>query len=463
MLALTLTLLLLGLTLLAVGLRGRRIGDEPRCRKCKYNLTGVESKTCPECGRTWTPDSAARGLRIKRKRPLAIGAALLLLGSVLTAGLTTGYLQRTNWFTRLPTNWIIPFAARGNTDAFTVLADRFDNGKLTPTNITQIIEAALSVQADPQLRATTQDWIELLARLEARGTLTTQQRDRYYSQMVTLDLAIRRPLSRADYIEGEVHKRWRAPNKTYLIWQFEAKSATLDGHPLHLRPTIFGQDTNYVNVRGSRGYYDASDPLIVGPFTPASPGSHTIEFKCRSEFRPLTSRTRKPIWEGEQTLRSTIEIADSKKPLPVAPTGDPRTIQRVIDSLEFTVTIVPGGRGDPRRLFIDWQLTRPAPCDAWIEIRTRPRRGRLAGFFDFDKTIYLPQGVQHEVLTELGSFESSKFAPGDKLTLWLYSEDRDNSRSGVGTTRLKPGILLGQVQVPIQPNTPPTTPRATGS
>lgn len=44
----------LGLALLIVGLRGRRIGDAPHCRQCKYNLTGVPSTRCPECGHDLT-------------------------------------------------------------------------------------------------------------------------------------------------------------------------------------------------------------------------------------------------------------------------------------------------------------------------------------------------------------------------------------------------------------------------
>ena len=35
--------LLCGVVLLIRGLLGRRVGDEPRCRRCKYNLTGIES------------------------------------------------------------------------------------------------------------------------------------------------------------------------------------------------------------------------------------------------------------------------------------------------------------------------------------------------------------------------------------------------------------------------------------
>ena len=40
---------------LTIGLRGRRVGTEPRCRKCGYNLTGTSEGKCPECGTNIAP------------------------------------------------------------------------------------------------------------------------------------------------------------------------------------------------------------------------------------------------------------------------------------------------------------------------------------------------------------------------------------------------------------------------
>jgi hypothetical protein len=41
----------LGLILLIIGLRGWRIDDHPWCRKCRYDLSGLdEPAACPECG-----------------------------------------------------------------------------------------------------------------------------------------------------------------------------------------------------------------------------------------------------------------------------------------------------------------------------------------------------------------------------------------------------------------------------
>src|SRR5690349_6074803 len=44
--------LLLGVVLLALGLRGRRVGDHPYCRRCGFDLFGLPPAhpACPECG-----------------------------------------------------------------------------------------------------------------------------------------------------------------------------------------------------------------------------------------------------------------------------------------------------------------------------------------------------------------------------------------------------------------------------
>ena len=49
--------------LLFLGLRGRRVGDEPRCRKCRYNLTAAVSAKCPECGIELDRTTVCWGLR----------------------------------------------------------------------------------------------------------------------------------------------------------------------------------------------------------------------------------------------------------------------------------------------------------------------------------------------------------------------------------------------------------------
>jgi hypothetical protein len=72
---LTMVLCLVGVLLAAIALRGRRVGDVPYCRTCDYNLTGLESPRCPECG-SEDVKNVVRGEQ--RKRPVLLTVALFL-------------------------------------------------------------------------------------------------------------------------------------------------------------------------------------------------------------------------------------------------------------------------------------------------------------------------------------------------------------------------------------------------
>ncbi len=76
--------LIAGGWLTVVGLRGRRVGDHPHCRRCGFDLHGLpaEGLICPECGaRVGGPvrligRRVHLGRRERRRRPLRWGLAL---------------------------------------------------------------------------------------------------------------------------------------------------------------------------------------------------------------------------------------------------------------------------------------------------------------------------------------------------------------------------------------------------
>lgn len=84
----------LGATLIVLGCRGRRVGDAPHCRKCGYNLTGLPSEACPECGSSCT----GRGVAVGRKQRLrsAIVAGLVATIAGLVLGGAAGYTRVRN-------------------------------------------------------------------------------------------------------------------------------------------------------------------------------------------------------------------------------------------------------------------------------------------------------------------------------------------------------------------------------
>ncbi len=86
--------------------RGRRVGSEPRCRRCGFDLSGhtPAPARCSECGAALDAPRAVRlGLR-RRSWALAILAVVCLAGSGLL-GLRA--LQGTNWLQVAPTWWLV--------------------------------------------------------------------------------------------------------------------------------------------------------------------------------------------------------------------------------------------------------------------------------------------------------------------------------------------------------------------
>lgn len=79
-----LTILAIALGLLFRALVNKRVGNEPYCRRCKFELSGLPyPKVCPECGTDLQTHRAIRiGKGRVRVRPLWWGIGLLALGGV---------------------------------------------------------------------------------------------------------------------------------------------------------------------------------------------------------------------------------------------------------------------------------------------------------------------------------------------------------------------------------------------
>ena len=93
-------LIIFGLLMILTGLIGHRVGTEPRCRRCRFELSGLRDPgRCPECGRDITDSRAiSRGRRSVRKRLLIRGAVTLLFGGLFIGVDTmnrTGFLNLT--------------------------------------------------------------------------------------------------------------------------------------------------------------------------------------------------------------------------------------------------------------------------------------------------------------------------------------------------------------------------------
>jgi hypothetical protein len=95
------TMTLTGVVLMWLGIRGRRLGDHPFCRKCEFDLFGRPDdaeRRCPECGADLSARRAVvTGARRRRPAIAACGAALLLLSLAAPAAWLWGNHKRIDW------------------------------------------------------------------------------------------------------------------------------------------------------------------------------------------------------------------------------------------------------------------------------------------------------------------------------------------------------------------------------
>lgn len=150
---------LLGLALLTLGLRGRRINDHPLCARCRFDLSGLVTPgtpatlPCPECGASLTAPGAIRtGQRVRRRSAIAAGSLLLLISASLGGALAWGSATAFNWNTIKPV-WLLSRETASNdraaADAAAAeLLGRVRADKLSHKQLAAVVDRALDLQAD---------------------------------------------------------------------------------------------------------------------------------------------------------------------------------------------------------------------------------------------------------------------------------------------------------------------------
>lgn len=86
LLSICLFLFLVGLGVYLIRTSHRRVGSEPTCGQCGYNLTGSESNRCPECGMLFIDAGVIKGRTVGTRRRLWTGITLILVPAVLLVG-----------------------------------------------------------------------------------------------------------------------------------------------------------------------------------------------------------------------------------------------------------------------------------------------------------------------------------------------------------------------------------------
>jgi len=232
--AVGLTVLLgVGAGLLLLGLRGRRVGEAPHCRRCGYNLTGLSAARCSECGTALGPRTVATGRRERRAVALAIGASLTALALTGLGLLGYGHSRQIDWYRHYTVRSLTDLARNDDVRALNELVRRAIANELAARQLPRLIEAALDQHGAPTAPPHVVLWADLLAIYGNRNALSAEQRDRFCRNLVIPKLAAR-PVVRVPEsfaVELSFESRWSARlNRTIVM--------TSDGPKGAVPPTV---------------------------------------------------------------------------------------------------------------------------------------------------------------------------------------------------------------------------------
>lgn len=178
---------LLGITLLVSGLIGRRIGREPRCARCRFDLSGLHTplETCPECGTSLARPRAVRtGLRRRGRVRLALAIPLLFLAAAAAGTGIWARLSNFNVNTIKPIPWLVADARRpgpAGQPALDELLRRAQAGTISTSAYTPIVRAGLRIQGDLS-RQWEPKWGDLLLAAFTKGAMSAQNESRFLRQ-----------------------------------------------------------------------------------------------------------------------------------------------------------------------------------------------------------------------------------------------------------------------------------------
>jgi len=270
-------LLISGLYLLISGWRGRRVGDEPRCRKCEYILLHLTSDRCPECGTGISAESTVIGEYQRRWGRAVTGIVLLILACLPMVPPVRKALVAINWYSYKPASWVLrDLDSPGMFDmAAKELAFR-DLARKLPESVRQkLIEKALLDQAAAALPSHRTVLQYYLGDTFADGRLTPSQVDRFLDQAIIMTLTVRPIVAEGDQVPYSMNFESRvASNVTVrggtssVLWYETTVSLyKVNGE---VRPRSGGFSSRSTFSFGGQG--------TLGSRASASPvGKHTLE------------------------------------------------------------------------------------------------------------------------------------------------------------------------------------------
>jgi hypothetical protein len=335
-----LLLLVVGIVFLALGWRGRTIDNHPICRKCGFDLFGLdENVRCPECGNELSAKAIRVGHRAVRRWPLGIGVVFLLPALVILAAVAVLFVRKTDIETMKPIWWLI---RDDDTPAVAELNRRLALGTLTPAQMNQIIEAGLKAQwkrdANHPWLPGWGDFIES-ARLLPKGA-SDEQWQRYAKGVTTYAMEARPQVRRGDPIPIRVG--FTPPHigsRSDLAVNLRVMRASIDGQPLGGLLDEQSGGGGVVNfLRAGQRQWAITDILECDPKTleTLQNGPHSIAGDLRIDVQRFSYASQPQTFDHVEwtiPLKATMTLVPADQSTVELVAGDPKLTAAVRGAL----------------------------------------------------------------------------------------------------------------------------------
>jgi hypothetical protein len=352
---------------------GRRVGHEPRCGRCDYDLTGLPQgvTVCSECG----SDVSQAGGRVigARRRRWWLCVASMLVTLVASGVILLGAAGGGTWRRYQPEWWLLWDYQTRVPDAQTEVTRRLSSWpiELSTAGQQRLVECLLKLQADYNV-----PWLpldgQLIEELMTRPWFKAEWKRLYVQNAVRVTLEFRPEV----YDDGVLAFR--------LVESFHARRSIERGYRLTISRTDWGEEGA---ARGVTPRREAEPPLVIEvefPDSQAGP-NRTFRMTQRGSGLRLTPAEMELLKAGVRpTIRGTVGYASQILPRaaetrPGEPQAPATAFDSLVEELSLSPRLVAAGK-------FQMVLTPDADAEAWLKSHARlviePSSGRgQAGTF----------------------------------------------------------------------------------
>lgn len=436
--------LFVGLAFVVIGLRGVRIDQHPICKKCGFDLVGLDLAyaTCPECGTNLTLDEVRFGNKKRSPARTGVGAILLLPGVVGGALLVA---KPAALLARLPNAPLIWLAtSTGDSTSIAELANRMAANAIQPAQADQLVQAALRHQADPRSRWNI-DWGNIVDEAILRDWLSAADLDRYLRQAIVVDmfLPIRSNAGTSVQPKFTFVGPIGAPSggalgSTSVRYRFDIQSAKIDGRPWPLESHPLQEMWPGSRMRVIDGLWssedtpDADAPATWSSLAPldAPPGTHQVALTIIISARHFNDPQQRWLtWS--QTLNHSLQVRASGESL-ITSITDPAKIKTVRERIRLSVRQQGPCDAFHPELRVECAAPDMAVCmrvEVWAGDACWTSRG--LGIFEYPAASGLILAQNHEPIPLLPPPNAGSIAPPQTVRVRFIPDRRQAAHAGM--------------------------------